>query len=83
MNTLNNIGHEGCACGDYQSENLIAHATCRKSGGSPECSIGIAHLLEFNPLNGEGLKELGDIVDTMLCYGADCVVLVKDNELKV
>lgn len=83
MNRLNNIGSGGCACGDYKSDNLIASATCRKSGGSPDCSIGIAHLLKYNAINRDGLKEIGEIVDNMFGYGADCIVLVEDEELEV
>lgn len=80
--TQNTIGEYGCACGDYQSDNLIAVATCRKSGASPECSVGIAHLLMYNNLNDEGLREIGTIVDNMFGYGADCVVLKRDEALQ-
>ncbi len=80
---INKIGHGGCACGDYKSDNLIATSSCRKSSMSPDCSIGVAHLLTYNPINEDGLKELGYIVERLLAYGGDCVVLVKDEELSL
>lgn len=76
------IGNEGCACGDYLSDNLIATASCRKSGDL-ECSIGVVHQLNYKNINDEGLTELGAIIDRMFDYGGDGIVVVKDEELVV
>lgn len=80
---INTIGEYGCACGDYESDNLIAISTCRKSGNSPECSAGVAHLLKYKVKNEEGLREIGNIVNELLMFGGDCVVLVNDEVLMV
>jgi hypothetical protein len=80
----NTIGSEGCACGDYESENLVVTASCRKSGNHT-CSEGISHKLEYRLtgvglLNDEGFKELGEVVDRMFDWGGDCVILIKKQE---
>lgn len=77
MITVNTIGLDWCACGDYKSENLIAHATCRKSNGSGEWSHGIVHLLKYRILKEDGWKELGEITENMFGYGADGIVISK------
>jgi hypothetical protein len=64
-------GH--CACGEYKSPNLIAEASCRKSSGSPDSSLGVAHLLRYQLLNDEGLKELGYLIEDMYAYGCDYI----------
>lgn len=81
METINTIGSDGCACGDYESNNLIAEASCRKSSESPSCSIGIAHLLKYQLKNSNGINEIGKIVDKMLNYGGDCIVIEKLDKL--
>ena len=75
------IGYDGCACGDYESENLIAVASCRKSKSSPDCSLGVAHLLRYSPKNDEGLKEIGTLIARMFDYAGDCVVVERNEDL--
>jgi hypothetical protein len=74
----NTIGSEGCACGDYESDNLIVNASCRKSGNHT-CSEGISHLVTYKIIkeNDEGFKELGEVANRMFDWGGDCVILVK------
>lgn len=67
------IANGSCACGDYKSKNLVATATCRKSGGSPDSSLGVAHLLRYELLTDEGLNELGHLIEDMFGYGADYI----------
>jgi hypothetical protein len=77
------IGSDGCACGDYESENLIASASCRKSGESPDWNGYVAHRLKYRLKNEAGTKEIGRIIHHMLFYGADGVVVEHDEELTV
>lgn len=77
MEIVNTIGEDGCACGDYKSDNLIAEASCRKSGSSGEWSEGVVHLLRYRMLTADGARELMDVVDRMFGYGADGIVLVR------
>lgn len=77
MKEINTIGEYGCACGDYESDNLKATATCRKSGGSPDSSLGVAHLLKYETKNDKGLKEIGALLDNMFGYGADYIRVEK------
>ena len=80
---MNTIGSEGCACGDYKSKNLMAEATCRKSGGSGDWSNGVVHLLTYRCLTENAWNEIGVIVNDMLGYGADGIVLVEDLNLEI
>ena len=77
------IANGHCACGDYSSKNLKAIATCRKSGGSPDPSMGVAHLLRYEVLEDKGLEELGYLVDDMFGYGADYIRLEQVDDLKM
>jgi predicted nucleic acid-binding OB-fold protein len=64
-------GH--CACGDYESENLKATSSCRKSGSSPDSSLGVAHLIRYELLTDKGRDELGHLIEDMFGYGADYI----------
>lgn len=77
------IGEDGCACGDYKTDNLLASVCCRKSGSSPTINGGTAHLITYKPLNENGYKELGDIVYQVKGYGCDYVVLEEVEEMMV
>lgn len=79
--TQDTIGADGCACGDYSSENLIASASCRKSGSSPTLENYVAHLLSYRLKKEIGTQELGELIDRMLDYGADGVLVERDEEL--
>lgn len=77
------ISNGSCACGDYKSENLVATASCRKSGSSPDPSFGIAHLLRYDVLTDKGLEELGYLIDDMFGYGADYIRIEQVDNLKI
>ena len=80
MKIDNTIGAEGCACGDYESENLKATASCRKSGSSPDSDDGVGHLLQYEIKNGFGHREIGDIIDNMFAFSVD-FIRVEQKEL--
>lgn len=80
MNILICNGH--CACGDYKSKKLKAHAVCRKSGGSPDSSLGVAHLLQYEVLEDGGEKEIGFLLEDMFGYGADYIRVERVDELE-
>lgn len=77
------IANGSCACGDYMSKNLKASSTCRKSGGSPDTSLGVAHLLEYELLNDDGLKELGYLIKDMFAYGGDYIRIEQVDNLEI
>ena len=72
-------GH--CACGDYKSKRLKARAACRKSGSSPDSSLGVAHLLQYEVLEEGGEAEIGYLLKDMLGYSADYIRVEQVDDL--
>lgn len=77
MKTINTIGADGCACGDYESDNLKAEASCRKSGDTPMLNDETYHLIQYTIKKDGGENELGPIIDYMFAYGADYIRVEK------
>ena len=77
------IANGHCACGDYKSKKLVATASCRKSGSSPDPSLGVAHLLQYEILDDGGEEELGYLIADMFGYGADYIRIEQVDDLKI
>lgn len=76
------ISNGACACGDYKSDKLKARSSCRKSGSSPDPSLGVAHLLQYEVLKDGGENEIGYLLEDMFGYGADYIRVEQVDNLE-